>query len=270
MSPSPRSASPRRPGDGSRPCVRWRTWYPACPSGRCRCCSAWQFRSSPSPSGARNSAGPAIYCCASVPAARAAPRCRRAYRGGLALSARVARLRRVLASGPGLGRMDGMDRVPGGHPCLAAGPQPQHLATLPGARRQQLRAGSADHRAAARPARSDSKAFSCWWCWSWSPSPPDRSCKPASKNECARRRPAAYQWFPQTWRSPRRAPNGESATDRAGEGPTSIRISRRVADVLLAVLVLYFLLTGVTRLPEVGWALSGSSRSWCWCVCRPR
>jgi BASS family bile acid:Na+ symporter len=35
------------------------------------------------------------------------------------------------------------------------------------------------------------------------------------------------------------------------------RISRRVADVVLAVLVLYFLVTGVTRLPEVGGAAVG-------------
>jgi BASS family bile acid:Na+ symporter len=36
------------------------------------------------------------------------------------------------------------------------------------------------------------------------------------------------------------------------------RVSRRVADLLLAVLVLYFLVTGVTRLPEVGWATIGA------------
>jgi BASS family bile acid:Na+ symporter len=35
------------------------------------------------------------------------------------------------------------------------------------------------------------------------------------------------------------------------------RVSRRVADVLLAVLVLYFLITGVTKLPDVGWAAVG-------------
>jgi BASS family bile acid:Na+ symporter len=35
------------------------------------------------------------------------------------------------------------------------------------------------------------------------------------------------------------------------------RMSRRVADVLLAALVLYFLVTGVTRLPEVGWTAAG-------------
>jgi BASS family bile acid:Na+ symporter len=35
------------------------------------------------------------------------------------------------------------------------------------------------------------------------------------------------------------------------------RVSRRVADVVLAVLVLYFLVTGATRLPEVGWAATG-------------
>lgn len=35
------------------------------------------------------------------------------------------------------------------------------------------------------------------------------------------------------------------------------RVSRRVADVVLAVLVLYFLVTGMARLPEVGWAAVG-------------
>lgn len=35
------------------------------------------------------------------------------------------------------------------------------------------------------------------------------------------------------------------------------RVSRRAADVVLAALVLYFLATGVTRLPEVGWAAVG-------------
>jgi hypothetical protein len=38
------------------------------------------------------------------------------------------------------------------------------------------------------------------------------------------------------------------------------RVSRRVADVLLAVLVLFFLITGVTRLPEVGWATNDQPR----------